>query len=97
MLGTCRSTLAIFLATAGSRTGISFSKVAYENGVVIARCSNCEVQHLISDQLGWFGDKANIEDILREKGQDVRKSQTGGVLALSPEDLESWAQPSKQS
>ena len=70
---------------------MSFSKVAYEGGVVIARCSSCGVQHLISDQLGWFGEKSNIEDILREKGEDIRKSQANGVLALSPEDLQAWS------
>lgn len=65
--------------------------MAYERGVVIARCSKCDVQHLISDQLGWFGEKGNIEDILRQKGQDIRKSQANGVLALSPEDVEAWS------
>ena len=79
-------------ACVGARTGISFSKVAYERGVVIARCSKCDIQHLISDQLGWFGEKGNIEDILREKGQDIRKGQADGVLALSPEDVEAWSQ-----
>ena len=81
----------------GARTGISFSKLAYERGVVIARCSNCDVQHLISDQLGWFGEKGNIEDILREKGQDIRRSQVDGVLALSPEDIDAWSQSSDKS
>lgn len=70
--------------------------MAYERGVVIARCSKCDVQHLISDQLGWFGEKGNIEDILRQKGQDIRKSQANGVLALSPEDVEAWSAKSNK-
>lgn len=80
---------------AGARTGRSFSKVAYERGIVIARCSNCNVQHLISDQLGWFGKKSNIEDILRERGEEIRKGEANGVLNISPEDLQAWGQPSK--
>ena len=76
---------------AGERTGVAFSKIAYERGVVIARCSHCDVQHLISDQLGWFGERSNIEDILREKGQDIRRGGTDGVLALTPEDIASWS------
>lgn len=66
--------------------------MAYEKGVVIARCGKCDVQHLLSDQLGWFGEKGNIEDILREKGQGIRKYVDGDdVLQLTPEDLTGWS------
>jgi len=76
----------------GARTARGFSKVAYEKGVVIARCGKCDVQHLLSDQLGWFGEKGTIEDILREKGQGIRKYvDADDVLQLTPEDLEGWS------
>ena len=83
--------------SAGGRTGIAFSKVAYEKGVVIARCDSCKVQHLISDQLGWFGKKSNIEEILKEKSQQATRLQVDGVLDLSPEDLKAWSHMGKGS
>lgn len=51
----------------------SFTKNAYEKGVVIITCPGCESRHLIADNLGWFGadDESNIEKILAKKGQSV--------------------------
>jgi hypothetical protein len=54
----------------------SMSKKAYQTGVVIIKCDNCPSRHLIADHLGWFDSQkkaGTIEDILREKGQDVEK------------------------
>jgi len=45
-----------------------FSRVAYERGVVIITCPGCQAKHLIADNLGWFGEERNIEEILRKKG-----------------------------
>lgn len=46
----------------------SFSKTAYERGVVIITCPGCDARHLIADNLGWFGEERNIEQILAKKG-----------------------------
>ena len=35
---------------------------------------NCKSNHLIADHLGWFDDDSvSIEDIMKEKGQEITK------------------------
>lgn len=59
------------------------SKQAYKKGVVIVKCDDCQNNHLIADNLNWFTDKGddnNVEAILRKKGQSV--------LRISSEEFE---------
>jgi transcription elongation factor Elf1 len=67
-----------------TRNSQTISKIAYTSGVVIVRCSGCQNNHLVADNLGWFKDnKTNIEDILKEKGEIVQKVSLGNeVLEL---------------
>ena len=59
------------------------SKQAYQKGVVFAKCP-CEKLHLVADSLGWFDDeKTNIENILKEKGEQVKKLTVDDLFSLS--------------
>ncbi|KAI9304714.1 DNL zinc finger-domain-containing protein [Cunninghamella echinulata] len=50
------------------------SKQAYTKGVVLIQCPDCKNRHLIADNLGWFRDeKTNVEDLVKEKGEAIRK------------------------
>lgn len=60
-----------------------FTKKAYHHGIVVIKCDKCCSFHLIADNLGWFGDKKNIEDIMREKNEEIIKLQVGGLFSLS--------------
>lgn len=56
------------------RKNFTISMINFILGVVIVRCSGCNNNHLVADNLGWFRDeKTNIEDLLKEKGEQVQK------------------------
>lgn len=64
-----------------TRNSQTISKLAYTKGVVIVRCSGCQNNHLVADNLKWFRDnKVNIEDLLREKGEEVTKVSLGNEI-----------------
>ena len=60
------------------------SKGSYESGIVVVRCDCCDKQHLIADNLGWFGERTNIEATLAARGEQVqrylREGDDGGEL-----------------
>ncbi|XP_015598842.1 uncharacterized protein C24H6.02c [Cephus cinctus] len=75
-----------------SRNNKIISRLAYTNGIVIVRCDGCKNNHLIADNLGWFGHtegKMNIENILAKKGEKVRKVQNDyeGYFEIVTEEL----------
>ncbi|KAF8912389.1 DNL zinc finger-domain-containing protein [Mucidula mucida] len=65
----------------GTRSSHECSKQAYTSGIVIVECPGCKNRHLIADHLGWFKDSTDggqmrtIEDIMRAKGEHVRRGQ----------------------
>lgn len=68
------------------RSSHIISKQGYHFGSVLISCPSCRNRHIISDHLKIFGDKAvTIEDILRDKGQLIKKGTLG-----EDEDVEFW-------
>lgn len=70
-----------------TRSSHYVSKQGYHKGSVLITCPDCKNRHVISDHLGIFSDKSlTIEDLMREKGQIVKK----GTLSEDG-SLEFWA------
>ncbi|KAF2796581.1 zf-DNL-domain-containing protein [Melanomma pulvis-pyrius CBS 109.77] len=69
-----------------TRSSHRVSKQGYHHGTVLITCPGCKNRHLMSDHLKIFSDKSvTIEDLIREKGQFVKKG------SLSAEgDVEFW-------
>eukprot|EP00501_MAST-03F_sp_TOSAG23-6_P002237 GSMAST32.ASY1.ANO1.2337.1 assembled CDS len=60
------------------------SKKSYETGVVLVRCDKCDNLHLIADNKGFFDDdKINIETIMKEKGQAVKRMLVEDTLDVA--------------
>ena len=72
-----------------TRSAKKISKHAYHKGVVIVTCGGCENRHLIADNMGWFDDNTiNVETMMAEKGEAIRKSLEGVDPALLNLELE---------
>jgi protein import protein ZIM17 len=70
MTFTCRKCL--------ERSSHRITKQAYHFGTTLITCPGCKNRHLISDHLKIFSDKSiTLEDILREKGQFLKKGRLG--------------------
>lgn len=62
------------------------SKQGYHKGSTLIICPSCHNRHVISDNLRIFGDrKINVEELLREKGQLVKRGSLSEY-----DDLEFW-------
>jgi len=73
------------------------SKRSYDSGIVLVRCPcRLEKQHLIADNLGWFGDKSNIETIMAEKGEEVARALNDGLMYIDPPVVDASASSSTQ-
>ncbi|CAJ2501390.1 Uu.00g042430.m01.CDS01 [Anthostomella pinea] len=70
----------------GERSSHTISKQGYHKGSVLITCPSCRNRHIISDNLNIFGDrKITVEDIMREKGQLVKRGTLG-----EDGDVEFW-------
>jgi len=79
---TCTHTGDCSQATPEDRRAVKIiSKKSYEEGVVLVKCP-CEKLHLIADNLGWFGEERNIEEILRNKGEEVQRLRAEDLVDL---------------
>ncbi|KAI0698382.1 DNL zinc finger-domain-containing protein [Cytidiella melzeri] len=71
-----------------TRSTHEFTKRSYERGIVIVQCPGCKNRHLIADHLSWFKDSTEdgklrtIEDLMKAKGEKVRRGATDGSLTL---------------
>ncbi|KAL8716002.1 MAG: hypothetical protein Q9220_000669 [cf. Caloplaca sp. 1 TL-2023] len=69
------------------RSTHTVSKLGYEKGTVLITCPDCKNRHVMSDHLKIFSDKSiTIEDIMREKGELVRRGRVGADGG----DVEFW-------
>jgi len=59
----------------------TMSQKSYEEGVVLIRCP-CEKLHLVADNLGWFGEEKNIEEIMKNKGHLVKRLRAADLLSI---------------
>ena len=60
------------------RSSHRITKQAYHFGTTLITCPGCKSRHLISDHLKIFSDRGvTIEDILKEKGEFLRKGRLG--------------------
>jgi mitochondrial protein import protein ZIM17 len=77
----------IFTCTpCSTRSRHTISKQGYHHGTVLVTCPECRNRHIIADNLKIFGDKkVNIEDILAERGQSVKKG-----MVSADGDIEFW-------
>ena len=71
----------------GHRSHHNVSKQGYHTGSTLITCPECRNRHVISDHLGIFTNTkgVTVEDIVREKGQLVKKGSLG-----EDGDIEFW-------
>lgn len=68
-----------------TRSSHTFSKQAYDSGLVLIQCPGCKNRHLIADKLKVFRDENfNIQSHLQSIGQSV----TTDPISVTPDDMQ---------
>eukprot|EP00128_Syssomonas_multiformis_P012907 Colp12_sorted_trinity150504_noHs@19948 len=84
-----------------TRVKKNITKHSYQKGVVLVKCEGCKNIHLIADNLNWFAHVKgkNIEQILAEKGESVRRIalEEDGAMEFVPDFVESLEDDPKKS
>ncbi|KAK9785864.1 hypothetical protein WJX73_006029 [Symbiochloris irregularis] len=80
-----------------ARVAKTFSKNAYEKGVVLVKCPSCSNLHVMADRLGWFGEAGSAESYLADMGEEVRRKtlREDGTCELTEADIAGWSQGRK--
>lgn len=68
---------------ADARVAKTFSKTAYEKGVVLVKCPSCHNFHVMADRLGWFGEAGSAESFLADMGEGELGFCLAPILMLS--------------
>lgn len=62
-----------------TRNQHTVSRIAYRQGVVIARCKGCDTQHLIADHLGFTGGFPRSSDISSNNNNNNNETRTATI------------------
>jgi len=57
------------------RSTHTFTKRAYQNGIVIISCPSCKNRHLIADNLGWFKNSMGPREVARSRISSRQKAR----------------------
>eukprot|EP01060_Flectonema_neradi_P017177 TRINITY_DN239_c3_g1_i1.p1 TRINITY_DN239_c3_g1~~TRINITY_DN239_c3_g1_i1.p1 ORF type:complete len:183 (+),score=29.42 TRINITY_DN239_c3_g1_i1:47-595(+) len=86
-IGTSRANMAIMFECRVCQTQAikQFSRSSYEKGVVLIECPGCKNKHVIADNLGWFmdmGENNNIEKQMKAEGTELKR------MSVTPEQYQ---------
>lgn len=67
------------------------NRVAFYEGIVVARCKTCDSKHLVADnisKLDFAGGRLTLDQIMASKGEDVTRIDLSSSPDLSKYNLQ---------